>query len=506
MKRMLVERRIATTSAAMAVSAAVMALLQIASVPFLLTLWGSAVYGVWLTVMAGHMLLRTIDGGFANFVGNEVNQLYHTSQEDMQAALASGLAVSLVLGGVQLAACVLLVVLGQQEWLLGPGRQSSDAGAALVVLGLGWWLSGSVFAIVHRLLIPAGMMYQSTWLALAYQVAQTVVVVIAAWAGASILQAAIAFSAAQVLIYFLSGLYLREKLPALYPWWRGASFRRGLRDLARSSVLTANGMAQQSVVSGVVLLVGGALGTTAVTVLSTTRTLANLWATLGSVVTQPLMPEIIRYHAMREYDKLRHALNAHSVVVAALTAASALAIVPFVAAIYAFWTRGTLGFDLVFFLLLVSAVAVANLFSGLNFYIVGTNHLRSLALLSLGKAAVGIVSALILMEAWGLRGAAAGLLVGEILIGALTATLARHMMREHFGKAVPIAMGYGAFVLLPVPLLATAQLQFGHIHPAMLLASAAWVGAFTYAGWCGFPEEVRSRIALVVGAARGGSG
>lgn len=72
-----------------------------------------------------------------------------------------------------------------------------------------------------------------------FQVSQFTGIILAAMLHFDMLQTSLVFAFFQLFIYLASALYIRQKLPAYYPWWRGGRSRTGIKDLASSMWLTA---------------------------------------------------------------------------------------------------------------------------------------------------------------------------------------------------------------------------------------------------------------------------
>src|SRR5439155_4332866 len=105
--------------------------------------------------------------------------------------------------------------------------------ALLVLIGT-WVLSGPYIGIIHRLLLPAGMMYQAGWWSMGFQVTQFTGVMLAADLGLNLLQPSLLFASTRAVVYFASAAYVRFKLPVYYPWWRGFRASIGIKDLRNS--------------------------------------------------------------------------------------------------------------------------------------------------------------------------------------------------------------------------------------------------------------------------------
>ena len=160
----------------------------VALVPILLKYWGTANYGVWLTLMAGFNLLQTLDLGHQNYVGNQLNVQYHSDLEQFKRTLGSSLYIAYFLGLMEIGLCLLLVITGTLSPFLSIPAElitKHQLGLGLLLLMGMWFVFGSVGGIVARMLSRSllGMMIQSVvfsalfsvcglWLSFLFDVAQ----------------------------------------------------------------------------------------------------------------------------------------------------------------------------------------------------------------------------------------------------------------------------------------------------------------------------------------------
>ena len=87
-----VETRAAKVAFASGLSTFLSVALQLLSVPVCLRYWGNETYGLWLALFSLFNVLRTLDGGYSAYVGNELNLLYHRDPDALRKTLASGIA------------------------------------------------------------------------------------------------------------------------------------------------------------------------------------------------------------------------------------------------------------------------------------------------------------------------------------------------------------------------------------------------------------------------------
>jgi len=498
-----VEHRALKVGAVTGLSSVTAIVMQIITVPVCLNYWGKETYGIWLALFALFAMLQTTGTGYVNYTGNQINLLYHQDQAALQRTLASALAGVALLGGVQLAAVLATFGLGVLPDLLGiSGKmaETNEANLALLSLAGSWVLGGFYFGVVHRLLIPAGMMYQAAWWSLGSQLSLFLVVMISALAHASILQTSLFYALVQFLFVASSAWYIRHKLPQFYPWWRGFNLAHGLRDLYRSSSQTASGLIQQGASNGLVVLVSTISGAAAVPVFTTVRTLSNLWTNITNVMTTPLLPDVVRFHATGERKKLVAVQEVHGVLVGTAVNLSILLAYPFIEPMYRYWTSGTVELNKVLLCALLASVSLMNLGAMMNTYLNGINHHRALLSTALARGGIGLIIGGLMMSYFGVGGLGIGVWLGE-----LTALL----FLVHFFSAINRSEGFMARIGSMAPsLVSVMSLHLFMGAEALEIGSTGWlllisvsgicIGA--YWGWHCLDESVNKRLLGLFGS------
>jgi O-antigen/teichoic acid export membrane protein len=413
-----VEARAAKVAFASGLSTFLSVALQLLSVPICLRYWGNETYGLWLALFSLFNVLRTLDGGYSAYVGNELNLLYHRDQDALRKTLASGIAGAIVLGIGQLAATIAIAASGRLPDLLGVAPEvarDQRAALALAVMVGGWALTGPYLGIVHRLQVPAGLLHQATWWLMGFQIAQAAALVCAAALRLEISGAAVLMSAAQVGVYLATAIYVARKLPQFFPWWKGPSFRHGLRDLYRSIALVGANVMIQVGTSGVVMLISSGLSAAVVPAFTTVRTVANVWTSLGNALVSPMVPEIVRYHALRDGKKLVAAVEAYWLIANNVMNLSVLVCFPFFAPLYHYWTGGRVELDQSLLCYLLLSVVAATPLALITNYLVSINELRATAAIFAARGLVPIAAGLALLPSFGIAGVGVAIALGEIL-------------------------------------------------------------------------------------------
>lgn len=498
MSRNGVEHRAARVSLVTGLSTLLSVGFQLISVPICLKYWGKETYGSWLALYAAFMLVRSLDTGFVSYVGNKLNTLYHQDQNALREHLASALAGIAVIGALQLSIGVAAIFSDGIVLLLGVTSGAATdhrSSLALLVLISTWALSGSYLGIVHRLLIPTGMMYQAAWWSMGFQVSQFTGIILAAMLHFDMLQTSLLFAFVQFSIYLASAIYIRRKLPAYYPWWRGGRPRTGIKDLGLSMWLTASNLIQQGSTNGTVILVSALSGPAAVPVFTTVRTLANFWTNVTNVLTTPLLPDIVRYHATGEGHKIVTLSEAYWVLVGTAVNLGVLIAYPLIKPMYGYWTAHAVALDKSLLCLLLASVVVTNAGGLITLYLNGINSLRILLAASVIRGILSLGVGGFLFYYFGLTGLGMGILGGELL--ALFVMGHYIVRRELFRQGISLALRS----LAPITVSTISVLLFlmsdgfgfplaQYVYPVALLgvvSAALW-------GWSRLEHGVRTRL------------
>lgn len=492
------EHRAAKVSLVTGLSTVLAVAFQLTAVPVCLHYWGQETYGSWLALFAAFMLLRSLDTGYVAYVGNKLNLLYHHDIHSLRVHLASAVAGIALIGSLQLVLAVGAVISDRLASIFGiPDEATSGLPdrIGLLVLVASWALTGSYLGIAHRLLIPAGLMYQAAWWSMGFQVSQFGAIMAAALLQLGMLQTSILFAMTQLVFYVASAIYVRKKLPAYYPWWEGGRARIGLKDLGHSTMLTASNLIQQGATNGVVLLVSALAGPGAVPVFTTVRTLTNLWTNVTNVLTTPLLPDVVRFHTKGETHKLMALNEAYWMLVGAAVNWGVLLSYPLLAPLYGYWTGHALVLDKTLLCLLLGSVVVTNVGALMTMHLNGINSLRIVLGASVVRGALALGGGALGYAQLGLAGFGLGILAGEL--AALLMTGNFFVKSELVDKGIRVSVAAFAPAMLSTGsvILFLAGEGFGWVSAVWAWPMAlAGVTAASIGGWKRLDHGVRVRI------------
>jgi O-antigen/teichoic acid export membrane protein len=493
------EHRAARVSLVTGMSTLLTLIFQLTSVPICLRYWGEQTYGSWLALYSAYMLIRALDGGYTAFVGNKLNYLYHTSVSAVRRHLSSAVFGILAISCLQMVLVAVALFADPLSHSLGLEGGEVRTKVGLAILMSSWVLSGPYLGIVHRLQIPSGLMYQAAWWAMEFQVSQFAALMFAAALRLDMLETSLLFAASQAASYVASALYVRYKLPQFSPWLAGADWRVGLRDLGQSTFITASNLIQQGGTNGAVLLISIFAGPTAVPLFTTVRTLTNLWTTVTTVLSAPLLPDVVRLHALGEVKKLIAINRAYWVLVGTAVNLGALLTYPLIPFLYGLWTRHAVGLDTPLLCLLLASTVVANAGSLMALHLNGVNSLRIVLAAAVVRAAFALGGGALGFKVFGLASFGLGILVGETIATLMTGRyFITHEITARGGRIAAsdfaaISVSTGAVLTFFLGAASGLWSSGG----AWLLSLFAVAAAFIW-GWSTLEKEVQMRLRSLI--------
>jgi len=493
-----IERRIAKVSLVTGVSTALSIGLQLLSVPVCLRYWGKDTYGIWLSLFAAFTLMRTVDGGYIGYVGNKLNMLYHRDEQALRVTLASAVWGVAFLGVLQLMILALLFATDSVGTIMDSQHSPTaarEAVLALLVLSLSWIFTGSYLGIVHRFLIPVGLMYQAAWWSMGFQVTQFGALIASAVLGLGILQAAMLFGSVQAVVYIASAVYIKLKLPRFYPWWTGPSRVVGMSDLLRSVPFTVGGVLQQGGSSGLVMLVSAFLGPAAVPAFASIRTMSNLWTTLTNILTTPLLPDVVRFQAKRGGQKLLAVYQAHWLLVGSAVNLSILIAYPFLETLYGIWTDNQLLLDKQLLSFLLASVSLAGMSALMTTLLSGLNHSGFMITGAALRGGLALFVGALLLPTYGLAGLGFAVLIAEGVVLAVTVLwFFRRELARIGAEAKPSLLGWSWFSSGCVVTYLLAE-SFGlSVGSSLYWIAISGVVLGSVCSWRGLNADIKKRV------------
>lgn len=472
--------RVASGTAALAVSAAVSIVGQFLIVPVALGVWGAEVYGEWVSLTALVTSLTLTDLGVQTYVVNRM--CAHHARGDTDAVLSdlhSALRVQipfvfalLVVGALAFGLLPMGSWLGFQT-VSGPGLF-----ATLFFLGaeILFWVPMGVVAGTYR---AAGKLTRAAMIQAVYRLGQFVFPIGLIALGGSFAWVAFARFALSLAIF----AWVLWDLGRVYPWFRlfplRGSLREGARMLGPGSLFLLLGLSDYVAVQGTIMVLQGRLGGAEVALFATHRTLVNTARTLSGLVTSAAWPEITALDARSDTRSLARVHRSLAKLNGWFVGALLLGFLPVAAPLYALWTMKELAIDGVVMAILAAQTILWGFYRGGATVLSATNRQGRLVPLLFANALVGVVVAVALVPTLGIRGAAIGGFAGDLLVASW---LVPRATSRALGEGVgPYARSIGAMALLGlgVPALLGGAAYFFLPPPWLNVAACLVIGTTT---------------------------
>lgn len=410
------------TSASLAgwVRIIVSSLIQIILVPVYLAYWNNETYGIWLVYQTLVGFSRIIDTGYQNFLGYEFLQMGSNGRKSIAKLFSSSLPVGIMIGFFDLI-MLLGVLFVAQHWpsqlwhpIILDSNTFDEVAIALIAQSLAWLLCGTVGGIAVRVVAPFGYYPRMAWWGVASTIITGIIPVIAVVCGADILGAGIAY-AASVVIY---------AIPFFWDFWR--VMRRanlflmkpdifwGLNAFLRSQVLTLKSLLEMLRQQGARLILAPLAGVGELAAFSTMRTGANTALQGLGTITNPVMPELMRFLNERDQARMEAAFGTVWIVVIAGMSPFILVLQAIMPPLFRVWTHGKIQFDPALFALLSLGVLVYAAAQPAMTVAQGNNLLRPQLILSAMAGGIVVGGMFVLVPRIGILGAGWALLIGEI--------------------------------------------------------------------------------------------
>lgn len=398
--------------------------IQLASVPAFLSVWSPSEYGVWLVLSALPAYLSMADVGLVTAVGNQMTMA--TGRGDTAGAnrlFQSAFAFMLVVCGALAVLSLLAAALAPFDGLSSSDRRLALAALALTtVLTLFSGLADALFRATSRYaegLMVANLVRLAEW---------------AGWMAGLFLVGSLAAVALGGLLMRVAGLAVACAIAARgghgLRWGLGQARLNEVRGMARPAVsFMAFPLANALSFQGMTLLVAHLLGPAVLALFNTYRTLARAAAQLGSMFAHSVWPELSRLYGQGGAQAVRPLFlrSAWIGIWTSVVLSGALYVVS--PQLLAWWTHGTIRFDVALMALMLVYAALAAMSKLPVVLLLATNRHSVLAAWVVLVSALSLALAAGLGGRWGVVGVAVAVLAAELVIAAIATRLALDLVR-----------------------------------------------------------------------------
>jgi O-antigen/teichoic acid export membrane protein len=405
-------------------------------VPILISNWGTEKYGIYLNIFAFIQILRTLDFGHQNFIGNEFNREYHRNKDRASHLLTSSIRMAIMLGFVEVVVFVGFWLSGKADTLLGiSGENANLILFGILCMVLMWWLIGSVAGTLIKAVVSKGLFAQSVLWGILIKVLEIIVLLVAGIYNVSLFHVLWIWALINMLYSLIVFRWIWFHLEEIGIHWRKGSWKEAFSNAKNSTVLTLNSMFEQFSTNGINFLITRYISLLLLPVYTTLRTITNMAVQMTNLIMNPLQPELIRYHSEQSGHKIASVTKTYWLIGGAMVNITLLALTPFMSWLYAVWTNQQLQFDPILFYLLCLSVAVANFGKTWTTYLVGSNDLKAITMMSVAR--FGIIFTIIYFAAghYGLVAIGWAVLNGEIISSLILPFILTRAKMRNFNAA-----------------------------------------------------------------------
>jgi O-antigen/teichoic acid export membrane protein len=406
-------------------------LVQLGSVPLLLSAWGPQTFGLWLVISAVASYLALADFGFAPVAANDMTlAVGRGDHARAQSAFQSVSTLNAMIGVALVSAVALAVALAPESWAPHTDLVSASE-VRLVCLLQSFQVALTLFCgVLEGGFLSSGRYALAVLLSSSARLLESAALVSGALLFHGFAGAAALMLAVRVTTVIVMAIRLAQGAPWLRLGFRHARFAEIRRLASPALAVMALPMAFAVSLQGFVLVVGATLSLDAVAAFSTARTLTRTVLQAGNIINHAVMPELTRAFGAGDQPRVQKLLRLNLISVLALNAAAFVLVVLFGSLAISLWTGGRIPPDQVMIIGLATVAALHGFWLSQANLILAINRHSSYAYWFLAICVASVVAAIPCALTLRLDGLLIPLLAGEC---AMIAIVGR-AFRATFGR------------------------------------------------------------------------
>jgi O-antigen/teichoic acid export membrane protein len=391
--------------------------IQFVQIPVFLHFWSVPLYGEWMIVNSIPAYLSFSNVGFGSVAGNEMTML--VARDDRAAALRIFQSCWWLIAIICTATIVLLsgtlYYLPASRLLKLTTLGEADTKWIIFYLGVSVLL-GQLEQLLQSAYRAIGRYPYGTFLKNMFSLFAFGCMIGAVILGAGARTTALVFAAVNVAITIFFCILVRRDIPWIEYGWQHASIAE-IRKLARPAFAymgfpLGNALSLQ----GSLLAVGYALGPTDVVIFSTARTVSRVALQMVQMVNNTFEPEMSIAFGAGNYELTRILLRRACQLALLVALVLVLVMLTFGPWFLVHWTGGHVPPSRPLLSILLVVVVLYSLWSTSGTLMTSTNQHQRLATYYILGTSVACILCYVLARAYGLYGAAASLLINEIVM------------------------------------------------------------------------------------------
>jgi O-antigen/teichoic acid export membrane protein len=407
-------------------------LIQFVQIPVFLHFWSVSLYGEWMIVNSIPAYLSFSNVGFGSVAGNEMTML--VARDDRAAALRIFQSCWWLISIICTATIVLLsgtlYYLPASRLLKLTTLGESDTKWIIFYLGVSVLL-GQLEQLLQSAYRSIGRYPYGTFLKNMFSLFAFGCMIGAVILGAGARMTALVFATVNIAITIFFCLLVHRDIPWIEYGWQHASIAE-IRKLARPAFAfmgfpLGNALSLQ----GSLLAVGYALGPTEVVIFSTARTVSRVAIQMVQMVNSTFEPEMSIAFGAGNYELTRTLLRRACQLALLVALVVVLVMLSFGPWFLVHWTGGHVPPSRPLLTILLTVVVLYALWSTSATLLTSTNQHQRLATYYILGTSVACVLCYVLARTYGLYGAAASLLINEIVMNLYVVPACLHIAHDN---------------------------------------------------------------------------
>ena len=390
---------------------------QLIQVPVFFHFWATSVYGEWLILNAVPSYLAFSSVGFGNVASNEMTML--NSAGDREGALrvfqSCWWLIVLVCSGIGLLLAPILYFIPAATLLNVHHIDATDTKWIIFDLGISVLLSqleqliGAAYTCVAR--YPYGSFLKSVLSFAAFAATMAPVVL-----GYGPRTAALVYVISNAVGTVILCLCVRHDIPWIRFGWRHARFSEIHRLAPLAFAFMGFPIGNAFNLQGTLMAVGYALGSVDVAIFASARTVSRVALQMVQMVNNTFWPELSLSYGAGKIDLIRTLHRRACQMAIALGVCVALGMMLLGPWFLSHWTGGHVPPSRPLLAILLLVVVIYSLWSTSSTLAMATNKHQSLAMWYIAGTGVTVVFTYVLARRFGLYGAAASLILSEVIM------------------------------------------------------------------------------------------
>jgi O-antigen/teichoic acid export membrane protein len=410
-------------------------IIQLVSVPLFLQAWGVELYGEWLTLSTIPSIFSMSDIGFASVAANEMTM--EVAKGNRKNALdifqSTWLFISSVSFAIILSVLAVIWFIPIQNWL------NINKLSRYEVIGIVITLTLHVLIGLQTSLLQAGFRCEGnyargTLLGSITRLSEYTILSVIAYLGAVPLVAAAFFLAARLIGTIFIWLELRKRSPWINYGWKAASLTT-VKRLSRPAIAFMGlplGHAFNN--QGILTVVAITLGSKAVVIFSTLRTLSRLALQVMNIMNNAVWPELSVAFGIGDLDTARKLHRRSCQISVWLSFVFVVFLLLTGSWIIKVWTHGKINVDMKLFIIMLSTIVGNSFWSTSSCVLMATNHHQGLALRFMLSTGFSVILASYLTPIFGLNGTATSVLFTEVVMSMYVMNASLNLLNDYFSS------------------------------------------------------------------------